>query len=222
MKAKIHNSKSHPKVAVDTVVFAIHQEALQTLLLQIGSGPYKDMWAVPGGLIQPDESPVHTAIRVVKQSVNLHNWHLEQLYSFGDPERDVRSNTISIAHLCLTSDIDKTKPKSIDFYSDAMWISLDHLPALAFDHEKIIDLAHKRLTDKLAYSSIARSLVPAHFTLSELQHVYQVVWRKPIDKRNFRKKMLEAEIISPVNGLKKGPFRPAQLFRFVESRVVYY
>jgi len=222
MNKELHELIKGPAVAVDTVVMAINKDELKTLLIKIGSGPYKDKWAVPGGLIQLNEIPEKAAIRVLKNKTNIQRGHLEQLYTFGDPDRDVRGNIISIAHLLLIPDLEKYILKTVDFYTDIGWFSVNKLPVTAFDHNKIINLAHKRLKDKMTYSTIASSLLPKYFTFTELQRVYEIVWRRRIDKRNFRKRMTDVDIIIPVNKFKKGSFRPAQLYKFKENRLVYF
>jgi len=222
LKADLHKKIDGPAVAVDTVVFAIDEELLKVLLIKIGKGPYGGKWAVPGGLIQIGESPEKAAIRVLDQKTNIKTGHLEQLYTFGDPKRDVRGQIISVAYILMINDIKKYETKPTDVYTDIQWFPVGRLPEMAFDHKKIVEFAYKRLVSKMSYSSIAYSLLPPEFTLTEIQRVYEIVWRKKIDKRNFRKKIMGYKIIVPSKKTKTGPFRPAKMYRFSKTGLVYF
>jgi 8-oxo-dGTP diphosphatase len=218
----LHEKIQGPAVAVDTVVFAIRDAKLSTLLIKIGSGPYKNKWATPGGLIQLNETPEQTALRVLKDKTNIQKGHLEQLYTFGEVKRDTRGQIISIAYLLLITNSEKYDIQTTNIYTDIKWVPVKALPPMAFDHQKIIKVAKERLATKMAYSTIASSLLPSFFTLTELQRVYEIIWEKEIDKRNFRKRMLDLNIITPVKRVKKGSFRPAQLYKFKKQELIYY
>ena len=213
----LHQQIDGPALAVDTVVFAIHEHALQVLLLKIAAGSYQDKWAVPGGLIQVGETPEAAAIRVLNQKAHLQIGHLEQLAVFGDLDRDVRGQIVSVAYSLLIDSIDKYRLEPTAIFNDIRWVPVTQLPPLAFDHQKMISFAHERLKDQMSYSSVASSLLPSEFTLSEMQSVYEIVWGKSIDKRNFRKKILASAMLIPVKKLKSGAFRPAQLYRFIQK-----
>jgi 8-oxo-dGTP diphosphatase len=177
-----------PKVAVDTVVLSILDDRLKVLLLQIKEGMYAKKWAVPGGLVQSGETLDLAAERVMEQKTNLKIKHLEQLYTFGELNRDLRSRAISVAYFLLLNMAEKLEIRKPDYYQDMAWFDVNKLPKMAFDHEKIIKTATARLQDKIAYSNVAYALLPTEFTLTELQHIYEIIWGRPLDKRNFRKK----------------------------------
>ena len=222
MDNKLHESIKGPAVAVDTVLFTIQSHKLEILLIQIGSGPYQNKWALPGGLISLNETPEQAAIRSIISKTNIIPGHLEQLYTFGDINRDVRGQIISIAYLLLIENPEKLRIKKADYYKDIHWFSVKSLPEMAFDHQKIVKTAYERLKSKMLYSNIAYSLLPQIFTLTELQIVYEVVWGKRLDKRNFRKKILATGIVTPTEKIKRGAYRPALLYKFSKEEVVYF
>ena len=219
---KMHENTNGPAVAVDTVVMGIDEGKLKILVLQIGSREYQGKWALPGGLIQIGESPESAARRVLEKKTNIKAGYLEQLYTFGDPKRDVRGQIISIAYFLLVRDIKKYQIKSTDFYSDIQWIAVNSLPAMAFDHQDIIAVSLKRLQDKLGYSNIAYSLVPKLFTLTQLQIVYEIVLGRKLDKRNFRKRILGLNLLKDTFKIKKDANRPAKLYQFKKESLVYF
>lgn len=209
-----------PKVAVDAVLFAVVERQLKVLLIKIISGFYQGKWALPGGLVGIDESLDKAAKRVLFQKTNVGDIHLEQLYSFGDPKRDVRERSISVAYFSLVDDFRKHHLKTTSYYSDISWFPVDRLPQMAFDHKEIIAFALTRLKAKVGYSNIVYSLLPGEFTLTELQKTYEIILGQKLDKRNFRKKILNSGLITRVDKMKKGVAnRPAWLYRFVKREL---
>lgn len=211
-----------PRVAVDTVVLSVLDNKLRVLLLQIKDGIYEKKWAVPGGLVQVNETLDAAAERVMEQKTNLKTKHLEQLYTFGELNRDLRSRAISVAYFLLINKVDDLDIKKPDHYQSMQWFDINKLPSMAFDHEKIIKTAIARLQDKIAYSNVAYALLPIEFTLTEMQHIYEIIWNRPLDKRNFRKKMLQLKLIEKVNKIKEGAFRPARMYCFVKKSIQYF
>ena len=204
-----------PATAVDTIIFAVIKNKLSVLLIQIGQGEYQDKWAIPGGLVQLNESLDDAVKRVLSQKANIENLHLEQLYTFGNPKRDKRGHIISVSYFLLLPEPEKRVVKTLEYYSDIKWHPVNKIPEMAFDHKKIIEYAYKRLKSKMEYSNIAYSLLPEYFTLTQLQKVYEIVWNKKLDKRNFRKKILNLGIIEKTNKKEEGKaYRPANLYRF--------
>lgn len=211
-----------PKVAVDTVVLSIQDAKLKVLLLQIEGGMYAKKWAVPGGLVKINETLDEAAERVMEQKTNIKTKHLEQLYTFGDIKRDARSRSISVAYFLLVNQAEKLQIKKTAYYMGAGWFEATKLPDMAFDHKKIIETAVSRVQDKMAYSNVAYALLPTEFTLTEMQEVYEIVWNRKLDKRNFRKKMLQLDLIELVNKVKEGAFRPAKMYRFLKKKIQYF
>jgi 8-oxo-dGTP diphosphatase len=202
-------------VAVDTIILAIGESGLEVILIKIKSGPYENKWALPGGVVGVEESLDEAAKRIVTQKVSSNKLHLEQLYCFGDPKRDVRSRSVSVAYFALLSNKIELKTKLNELYTDIQWYPIDKLPNLAFDHREIIRVAKEKLAYKLDEIEMIRPLLPEKFTLSELRRVYEILSGKTIDKRNFVKKIKNEEMVVSANEIKTGvAHRPAKLFRF--------
>jgi len=211
-----------PAVAVDAVLFSIINNQLKVLLIQIKKDPYKDNWALPGGLVQLNETLDQAAKRVLFKKTNLGNIHLEQLYSFGDLNRDIRGRIVSIAYFALINLPQTYQLKTSELYTDINWKSVDKLPSMAFDHKKIIEYALIRLKAKIEYSNIAYSLLPENFTLTKLQEVYEIISKNKLDKRNFRKKMIGLGLVEKTKETEKNlPHRPARLYRFSERELTF-
>ncbi len=203
----------HPAVTTDIVIFTIRRDELKLLLIKRGLPPYEGMWALPGGFINLDESLDEGARRELEEETGVSDVYLEQLYTFGEPDRDPRERVVTVAYYALvpTDEIDIKAGSDAEGVS---WIGMQELPELAFDHSAIIDMAYERLSAKLDYSTIAFQFMPREFTLSELQHVYEVILREPVDKRNFRKRILSLGLIEETGKDKRdGAHRPAKLYR---------
>ncbi len=207
-----------PLVAVDTLVFTILQNKLVVLLAQIGGGPYREKWALPGGLVQQKESLDDAVERVLHEKAGVNDIYLEQLYTFGDPARDKRGRSISVAYYALVNN-EHCSPKKTDYNVDISWYPVSKLPELAFDHKKIIQCGVERLQNKLGYSNIAYALLPKEFTLTELQTIYEAILGRELDKRNFRKKIQATGLVKGIGKKRhQGVSRPAQLFVFAERK----
>ncbi len=213
-----------PAVAVDAVLFAIVEKKLSVLMVKISEGVYKNNWALPGGLVQLNESCEEASTRVLWQKTSIKGVHMEQLYTFCDPKRDKRGRSVSVAYFALISDPQNYNLKKTKYYSDVSWYPVSNLPLkIAFDHKQIIEKAHKRLKAKMEYTNIAYSLLPKKFTLTQLQKLYETVWGKKLDKRNFRKKMLAGELLAETGGTTEGAtHRPARFYSFNSSKIVYF
>ncbi len=206
----------YPRAAltVDCVVFGFDEQELRVLLIERGLEPFKGHWALPGGFVRLDETLDEAAFRELKEETGLEKVFLEQLYTFSTVDRDPRERVISVAYYALTKLADHRTRAATDA-ADAQWFRISQIPALAFDHADIFSKALERLRGKLTYQPIGFELLPAKFTLSQLQRLYEAVLGTALDKRNFRKKVLSYDLLIPLNEqLREGPHRPAQLFRF--------
>lgn len=212
----------HPAVTTDIVIFTIRQDELKVLLIKRALPPYQGMWALPGGFVNLDESLEEGARRELAEETGMRDVYLEQLYTFGEPDRDPRERVITVAYYALvpSDEID------IQAGSDAegvSWFGMQELPELGFDHAAILEMAYERLRAKLDYSTIAFQFMPRNFTLSELQHVYEVILQEPVDKRNFRKRMLGLDLIVDTGKDRRdGPHRPARLYRVRHPKRIDY
>lgn len=210
------------KVAVDAVVFGYtSKEGLSVLLIQRNIKPFKDMWALPGGLVSNNESLEEAVERELKEETGININYLEQLYSFGQPGRDPRNRVISIAYYGLVRP-DAFELNASTDAADVAWFNIKQLPALAFDHQQIIIAAHERLKNKILYQPIGFGLLEEKFPFSELEKLYMAVLDRPIDRRNFKKKVTGYGFLEQTKEKQSlgGAGRPGNLFCFNQTK--YY
>jgi 8-oxo-dGTP diphosphatase len=207
-----------PMVTVDVVIFTLRQQSLQVLLVRRRHPPFEGMWAIPGGFVDMDESLEEAALRELEEETGVRDVYLEQLYTFGAPDRDPRGRTITVAYFAVVA-ANAVRLRPGDDAAEARWWPVDRLPPLAFDHADILAYALKRLRYKLEYTAVGFELLPETFTLSELQAAYEIVLGEPLDKRNFRRKILSAGVIEETGGYRSGEGRPARLYRFRDDAV---
>ncbi|MEM6886261.1 MAG: NUDIX domain-containing protein [Verrucomicrobiota bacterium] len=209
---------ARPALTVDCVVFGFDEGDLKLLLIQRGLEPYMGQWALPGGFVRIEESLEEAARRELEEEAGLNKVFLEQLYTFGEQERDPRERVVTVAYYALVK-LDDHKPRGATDAQNAAWFSVDDLPHLAFDHEQIIDVALERLKGKVRYAPIGFELLPKKFTLTQLQHLYEVVLETTLDKRNFRKKILAMDVLQETDEIEKDvAHRAARLYRFDEKK----
>ena len=207
-------------VAADVVLFTIQGGTLKVLLVKRERAPYRGAWALPGGLVGHDESVDSAALRELQEETNIGNIYLEQLYTFGEPNRDPRGRIITVAYYALVN-WQQFQLKARQRVTEASWFPVKRLPALAFDHQRIVDYALERLRNKINYTTVSFQLLPRQFTLTELQSAYEVILSQRLDKRNFRRKMLQLGILKGMREFKaNGRQRPARLYTFTEPKVV--
>lgn len=212
----------HPAVTTDIAVFSIRQEELQLLLIRRGGEPFQGRWALPGGFLDIHEDLEACAARELEEETGVRDLYLEQLYTFGRPDRDPRGRVISVAYFALAPS-ERLQVQAASDASEAAWFPLGALPELAFDHAAIIRLAHERLAAKLDYSTIAFQFMPETFTLGELQRVYEILRQEELDKRNFRKSMLNRSLLEDTGETRRnGNHRPARLYRVKQPGRVEY
>jgi len=203
-----------PSLTVDVVTFTLRAECLQVLLIRRGGEPYQGIWALPGGFVRMDESLEETAARELEEETGVTEAYLEQLYTYGDPGRDPRGRVVTVAYIAL---IPVGTPVRVEGGTDAAqagWFPIEKLPDLAFDHAEIIQYALRRLRYKLEYTAVGFELLPEAFTLSQLQSTYEIILGESLDKRNFRRRILEADVIEPTDERHLGEGRPARLYRY--------
>ncbi len=207
-----------PALTVDCVVFGLDSGDLKVLLIQRGLEPYKGRWALPGGFVHLNESLEQAAARELEEETHLKEMYLEQLYTFGKPDRDPRGRTVSVAYYALVV-LEGRKISAATDASNAAWFSISDLPSLAFDHDDIITAAIQRLKGKVRYQPIGFELLPPKFALSELQHLYETILERQLDKRNFRKKILSMDVLVETDEIQSDvAHRAARLYRFDEAK----
>lgn len=207
-----------PALTVDCVVFGFDEGELRLLLIQRGLEPFKGRWALPGGFVRVEETLDDAARRELVEETGLQNVFLEQLYTIGSLDRDPRERVVSVAYYALVK-LSDHRAKAATDAANAEWFPVSKLPKLAFDHGEIVSMALARLKSKVRYQPVGFELLPRKFTLSELQHLYEAILETPLDKRNFRKKVLGFGLLLPLKETQmSGRHRPAQLFSFDAER----
>jgi len=208
------------KVAVDAVVFGYQKsEGLTILLIKRKEKPFKDSWALPGGLVKNEESLDAGIKRELEEETGVSINYLEQLYSFGAPKRDPRNRVISISYFALVRP-DAFELKASTDAKDARWFPLDNIPKLAFDHKIIVKMAMERVKAKMGYAPIGFELLDKTFPFSDLEKLYTTVLGREIDRRNFQKRIKASGLLIDT-GKKQildGPGRPGPLFKFDRKR----
>lgn len=212
-------SKPTIRVSVDAVVFGYDSShGLSVLLIKRKYDPFQGQWAIPGGLVDENESLETAVERELQEETGIEVNYLEQLYTFGDLGRDPRNRVVTIAYYGLV------KQANFELYADtdaeeAQWFNVSELPQLAFDHQKIMDMAVNRLKGKIAYEPIGFELLDDKFPFSELHKLYETVYGKSIDRRNFKKKFLQLDILEELDEkISQGKGRPGSLFRFNQKK----
>jgi 8-oxo-dGTP diphosphatase len=201
-------------LAVDCVVFGLSESDLKVLLIQRKIAPFQLAWALPGGFVRLEETLDAAARRELAEEAGVTDVYLEQLYTFGDLNRDPRERVVTVAYYALA----KLSDHRIQAATDAMgvgWHSLGDLPKLAFDHQHILDMARDRLRGKVRYAPIGFELLPPRFSLTQLQRLYELILGTELDKRNFRKKILSLDLLVETDEVEQGVrHRAARLYRF--------
>ncbi|MEJ7710987.1 MAG: NUDIX domain-containing protein [Pyrinomonadaceae bacterium] len=204
-----------PALTVDCVVFGLDlaAEQLNVLLIERDAKPFAGEWALPGGFVHSGESPEAAAIRELKEETGIGDVYLEQLYTFGAPERDPRGWIVSVAHYALVSPDSHALSASSDA-RQAAWFAVTKLPQLAFDHKEILDMALARLRGKVTYAPIGFELLPKKFSLKQLQKLYDIILGRELDNRNFRKKILGMGMLQETAEWQRGvAHRAARLYK---------
>jgi len=205
-----------PAVTTDCVIFGYDGKDLKVLLIERGIPPFKGMWAFPGGYLQMDETAIEGAKRELKEETGLENAYIEQFHTFTGVDRDPRGRVITIAHLAL---VKITEVQAGDDAAKAQWHSLDDIPRLAFDHDRILRLATKTLREKIHFEPIGFELLPEVFTMPQLQNLYEKILDVKFDRRNFSAKMLHFGILEDTGERPAGaPSRIPAKYRFNKER----
>ncbi len=203
------------KVSVDAVVFGYdHENGVSVLLITRKYEPFQKFWALPGGLVKNEESLEEAVNRELKEEAGIDVNYLEQLYSFGKPDRDPRNRVISVAYYGLVRPKDYQISAQTDA-EDVGWFNIKKLPRLAFDHKHIVDQAIKRLQGKIAYEPIGFELLDRKFPFSDLEKLYQALMDRDLDRRNFKKKIIGYGFLEELaESVQRGVGRPAALYQF--------
>jgi 8-oxo-dGTP diphosphatase len=216
-----------PFVTVDVVILTLRDDRVQVLLMKRGTEPYLGAWALPGGYIHPEEdADLETAARrILRQKAGIDTPYVEQLQGFGNAQRDPRGWSATFAYFSLIA-ADGLVLRQGANAEEVAWREIDGErvdAALAFDHGDILTAAVTRLRNKVEYTSLPGHLLPAKFTLPDLQRVYEQILGRRMDKSAFRKRIAEADFLEPVPGEKRpASNRPAQIYRIKEGAATIF
>ncbi|MDC8004327.1 NUDIX domain-containing protein [Aureisphaera galaxeae] len=210
--------KQSIKLTVDAVVFGYEEGEISVLLIERKYDPHQGAWAIPGGFVLEGESLEDAVERELREETGVRINYLEQLYTFGAPERDPRGRVVTVAYFGLVRPTAFQLKASTDA-KEAQWFNIKELPDLAFDHDYILTAAIKRLQGKITYEPIGFELLDQKFPFSDLEKLYTTLLGRPIDRRNFRKKIKGLYILDELpEKVSKGSGRPAHLFQFNKER----
>lgn len=204
-------------VAVDAIVFGYSKlTGVSVLLIKRKFAPYKGAWAIPGGFVKKGESLEMAVERELQEETGVKINYLEQLYTFGEPNRDPRQQVLSVAYFALVNASHFQKLNASTDAEQAEWYNIKRLPELAFDHAQILKMAIERLRAKIKYQPIGFELLDSKFPFSDLEHLYAALIDRPIDRRNFKKKFLKLGVLDELSEKAKqaGAGRPGNLFKF--------
>jgi len=206
--------RPRPGLAVDCVVFGFDEADLKLLLVERAMSPCQGHWALPGGFVRIGESVDEAARRELREETGLAGVFLEQLFTFGAVDRHPGDRVVTVAYYALVKLADQRTRPATEARA-ATWFPASKVPPLAFDHGQILQVALDRLRGKVRYVPIGFELLPPKFTLSELQHLYEAILGRPLDKRNFRKKVLAMDLLDDLEELQRGVrHRAARLYGF--------
>lgn len=214
---RFSEAQAEPRVAVDVVIYTLSRGTLLCLLVQVREGPLAGRWAFPGGLVGARESVDQAAEREVYERTGLKGRYLEQVYTFGRPERDPATRVVSVSYLALLP-FGEVRLGPPGKYGDIRWFPANRVSDLAYDHDQVARIALRRLRSKLQYTNIVYGLLPSEFTLGELQEVYETILHRRLDRRNFRKKILTLGLLKQLRKKRRGTHRPAALYAFMKRR----
>jgi 8-oxo-dGTP diphosphatase len=188
-----YSGESRILVAVDCIIFGFDGTDIKLLIVQRSLKPEKGRWSLMGGFLQSQESLEQAANRILKKLTGLEGVYLEQLKAFGEPDRDPVERTLSIAYFALIDIHQYEKQLSNEYHAE--WVRLDKMPELIFDHKKMVEIAKKQLRYKAALHPILFELLPAKFTIPQLQNLYEGIYEATFDNRNFSRKVLSTELL---------------------------
>ena len=206
----------HPAVTTDCVIFGFDGSDLKVLLIERGIEPFKGKWALPGGFLKMDETAQEGALRELEEETGMNNAYIRQFHTFTEPGRDPRERVITIAHYAL---VRLQEAKGGDDAAQARWFTMDEIPPLAFDHDRILRMAQKMLRERIHFEPVGFELLPETFTMKQLQNLYEAILDVHFDRRNFAKKMFHLGLLIQTEDMvRTSPKRESQLLRFNKEK----
>ena len=206
----------HPAVTTDCVIFGFDGSDLKVLLIERGIEPFKGKWALPGGFLKMDETAHEGALRELEEETGMKNAYIRQFNTFTEPGRDPRERVITIAHYAL---VRLQEVKGGDDAAQARWFTMDEIPPLAFDHDRILRMAQIMLRERIHFEPVGFELLPETFTMKQLQNLYEAILDVHFDRRNFAKKMFHLGLLIQTEDMvRTSPKRESQLLRFNKEK----
>jgi 8-oxo-dGTP diphosphatase len=204
-------------LAVDCIIFGFDDDKLRLLLVKRPFEPHRGSWSLMGGFVGKDENLDDAAERILESLTGLKDIYLEQLYCYGEPDRDPGGRVVSVAYYALI----RTDVPEADIGNryPAQWFSIDSIPPLVFDHPLMVEKAMRRLRRKSLTQPLGFELLPEKFTLTQLQKLYEAIHQRKLDKRNFRKRVFSMDVLTKLNEKDKlNSKRGAWFYRFDKNK----
>lgn len=211
-----YKNHDHLLLAVDCIVFGFDGNRLKALLIKRDFEPGKGKWSLMGGFVKKDESVNDAATRILNQLTGLTDIYMEELGCFGNVDRDPGGRVVSIAYSALIKINDYGEELMVDHNSK--WFELNKIPELVFDHDEMIKLAKEKLEEKVSNHPAGFTLLPQKFTLQQLQSLYEAIYEKKIDKRNFTRRILELGILKKLDEKEKESSRKGAFYYVFEKK----
>lgn len=218
MDIKEYKSQDRILLAVDCIIFGFDGKEMKALLIKRGFEPEKGKWSLMGGFVSESENVDDSAARILKQLTGLTNIYMEQLFCFGDADRDPAGRVVSVAYFALINIADYSEQITTDH--EAHWFTFDKIPPLIFDHKQMLRKAKDTLIEKVSNHPIGFELLPKKFTLPQLQTLYEAIYQTPLDKRNFTRKILSINVLKKLKEKDKSSSRKGA-FYYVFDRATY-
>lgn len=213
-----------PLCSVDMTIFTVIDEQLSVLLVKRNQFPKKNQWALPGGFIdlKKDKSLDDTAFRKLREKTGVKSPYLEQVSTIGSAKRDPRGWAITVLYYALISN-KGVQLRSDDSSSEVAWVNYNIAleKKLAFDHNDLLQKSYDRLRSKVLYTSLPIHLMGESFTLPQLQRTYEIILDSPLQKKSFRKRILDANIIEETGEKEPGVSRPALLYKATSDHILH-
>jgi len=218
MDIRKYKSQDRLLVAVDCVIFGFDGKQINVLLIKRGFEPEQGKWSLMGGFVGKQENVDDAAARVLNQLTGLTDIYMEQLYCFGEANRDSAGRVVSITYSAFINIADYNEQISTEH--EARWFPISKIPPLIFDHKLILKKAKQALLEKVANHPIGFELLPPKFTLPQLQNLYEAIYETPLDKRNFTRKILSINVLRKLDEKEKESSRKGA-FYYVFDRANY-
>jgi len=215
---QVTNESHSVALTADCAIFGYSDDALRVLLVRRAVEPFRGFWVLPGGAMQRDETLISTAVRLLKDLVNVENIPMRQVGTYSGLKRHPIRRVVTTCYFALVSP-QHHNPIAREHLDQVMWCTLDELPELGFDHRDLLDDAYNTLKAELRQQPLAFQLLPESFTLKEAQEVYEAILEEKLDRRNFRRKILAYDFLINTEEKKPGIKGGPELYRVDDNKL---